>query len=202
MTSLDGLVVGDVVELQVGLSQVVKITHHADTRKVYDLVEVDSVGHRYFTNGVISHNCDEIAFIPNRVQEEFMASTAPALSATRGKMLITSTPNGSRDLFAKLWFGTGMDWDKKEYTYSRKNAAKNLFVPLFIPYWIDETKNNDEWITREKKTLDDPIKWRVEFECLVGDTLIDVYDTITDEYKTMTIERMFTQLMKESSITE
>ncbi len=39
--------------------------------------------------------------------------TAPALSATRGKMMITSTPNGSRDLFAKLWFNSGMEWDKK-----------------------------------------------------------------------------------------
>lgn len=141
--------------------------------------------------------CDEMAFIPNRVQNEFMAGTSPALSATRGKMIVTSTPNGSRDLFAKLWFGTGMEWDKKEYTYNRTNAHKNLFTPLFIPYWIDPTKNNDEWINREKKTLDDPIKWRVEFECLAEETEIDVYDEIEDVYKTISLEEMYNILLRD-----
>ena len=97
-----------------------------------------------------------------------MAGTAPALSATRGKMMITSTPNGSRDLFAKLWFNSGMEWDKKEYTYIRKNKAKNDFTPLFIPYWIDPTKNNDEWISREKRTLDNILKWKVNFAHNLG----------------------------------
>lgn len=140
---------------------------------------------------------DEMAFIPNRVQNEFMAGTAPALSATRGKMIVTSTPNGSRDLFAKLWFGSGMEWDKKEYTYVRKNKAKNLFTPLFIPYWIDPSKNNDEWIEREKKTLDDPIKWRVEFECLDKETMVDVYDEVEDVYKTISLDEMFKTLARD-----
>ena len=141
--------------------------------------------------------CDEIAFIPNRVQEEFMAGTAPALSATQGKMMITSTPNGSRDLFAKLWFGTGMEWDRREHTYVRKRAKKNLFTPLFVPYWIDETKNNDEWIQREKQTLADATKWKVEFECLGFDTEVEVYDEIEDEYKTITLDEMYKILLKD-----
>jgi phage terminase large subunit-like protein len=47
---------------------------------------------------------DEIAFISRRIQEEMWASLTPAL-ATGGKFIITSTPNGDSDLFARLWYG-------------------------------------------------------------------------------------------------
>lgn len=184
----------------VGEDKLLKVKSISDVKqeqKVYDLVEVESYGHQYFTNGIVSHNCDEMAFIPNRVQQEFMAGTAPALSSTNGKMIVTSTPNGSKDLFAKLWFGTGMEWDKKEYTYVLKNKTKNMFVPLFIPYWIDPTKNNDAWIEREKGTLDDAIKWRVEFECLGGETEIEVFDTISEEFKVLGIEEMYRILLRD-----
>jgi hypothetical protein len=197
MVELQHLKIFDAVKTKNGKAKVIKISEVKETQKVYDLVEVASTGHEYYTNGIVSHNCDEMAFIPNRVQNEFMAGTAPALSATRGKMIVTSTPNGSRDLFAKLWFGSGMEWDKKEYTYARTNPAKNLFSPLFVPYWIDPTKNNEEWINREKKTLDDPIKWRVEFECLGEDTQVEVYDEIEEVYKTITLDKMYSILAKD-----
>jgi len=190
MTSLANLEVDDIVQTIDGPAAVTNISEIKDVQLVYDLVEVKSTGHKYFTNNIISHNCDEIAFIPPRIQEEFMAGTAPSLSATKGKMLITSTPNGNRDLFAKLWFGTGMEWNKKEHSYVRKGKRKNLFTPLFVPFWIDETKNNDEWINREKKTLDSPTKWRVEFECLSGDTKVEVFDELTDEYKVMSLQEI------------
>lgn len=185
------LFVGDSLETDGDKTWITKISELKPQQKVYDLVEVKSYGHKYFTNGFVSSNCDEIAFIPPRIQEEFMAGTSPALSATKGKMLITSTPNGSRDLFAKLWTGTGMEWDKREFTYVRKNESRNAYAPLFVPYWIDETKNTDEWIAREKKSLDSPIKWRVEFECLGGNTELNVYDEIEDRYKILTIEDMY-----------
>lgn len=197
MLELQDLTIGSIVQTKSGTSLVEEISEVKDTQKVYDLVEVESTGHEYYTNDVVSHNCDEIAFIPNRVQEEFMAGTAPALSATRGKMMITSTPNGSRDLFAKLWFNSGMEWDKKEYTYNRKNKAKNDFTPLFVPYWIDPTKNNDEWIAREKRTLDDNVKWKVEFECLDKDTMVEVYDQIEDVYKVISLDEMNKILMRD-----
>ena len=198
MIEIQHLKVGDLIKTDNGFVCVEKISELKETQKVYDLIEVASDGHRYYTNNIVSHNCDEMAFIPNRVQNEFMAGTAPALSATRGKMIVTSTPNGSRDLFAKLWFGAGMAWDKKEYTYLRDNSAvKNLFTPLFIPYWIDPTKNNDEWINREKKTLDDPIKWRVEFECLSEDTTVDVYDEVEQVFKTIRLDDMYKILVRD-----
>lgn len=196
LIEMQDLMVHDTVISEDGTEIVESISEVQDEQKVYDLVEVAN-GHRYFTNGLVSKNCDEMAFIPTRIQSEFMAGTAPALSATRGKMIITSTPNGSRDLFAQLWFGSGMEWNKKEYTYEKINAAKNDFVPLFIPYWIDPTKNNDEWIKREKRTLADDVKWRIEFECLAGQTEVDVYDEIDQVYKSITLEEMYNQLLKD-----
>ena len=198
MLSLKELTVGILVVGKYNLIRVIKISHEKEKQKVYDLVEVECYNHQYYTNDIISHNCDEMAFIPNRIQNEFMAGTAPALSSTNGKMIVTSTPNGSKDLFAKLWFGTGMEWDKKDFTYLKKNASKNRFIPLFIPYWIDPTKNNDAWIAREKGTLDDILKWKVEFECLVGDTEIEVYDEIEDIFKIITLETMSKILMKDA----
>lgn len=197
MKQLDELIIGDELCTNKSWSKVVEISELKESQYVYDLVDVKSTEHEYYTNGIVSHNCDEMAFIPNRVQNEFMAGTAPALSATRGKMIVTSTPNGSRDLFAKLWFGSGMTWDKKEYTYVRTEPQKNLFTPLFIPYWIDPTKNNEEWINREKKTLDDPIKWRVEFECLSEDTNVDVFDEIDQVFKTISLDEMYKILARD-----
>lgn len=178
-------------------SKVVKDVISNKLQTVYDLVEVKSNYHQYFTNGLISHNCDEMAFIPNRIQTDFMAGTAPSLSATRGKMMITSTPNGSRDLFAKLWFGSGMEWDKKEYTYTRDKNAKNDFVPLFVPYWLDTDKVKPSWIKREKGTLDDPLKWKVEFECLAEETEVEVYDQVDNVYKVISLKEMNHQLIKD-----
>ena len=195
--SLEDLMVGDTLIGKEQTEIVASIEVNEERQEVFDLVEVESTDHQYFTNGLISHNCDEMAFIPNRIQDEFMAGTAPALSATRGKMIITSTPNGSRDLFAKLWFGSGMEWSKKEYTYERINEPKNDFIPLFVPYWIDPTKNNDEWISREKRTLADPVKWKVEFECLAEDTEVEVYDEIEEKYITITLGEMYKQLLKD-----
>jgi len=185
------------VETNEGMAMVGQISEVKDEQKVYDLVGIDSEDHSYYTNGVVSHNCDEMAFISPRIQQDFMAGTTPALSSTNGKMMVSSTPNGSKDLFAKLWFGAGMVWDKKEYTYLRKNKPKNLFTPLFVPYWIDPTKNNDEWIAREKKTIDDPIKFKVEFECLSDDTEVEVFDCVSGLYQTLTLDEIYKILLKD-----
>jgi len=73
---------------------------------VYDLYEVEN-NHLYYTNGVVSHNCslvyiDEGAFIPR--DQEFYTGTYPVISSGKqSKIIITSTPNGKRGLFYKLW---------------------------------------------------------------------------------------------------
>jgi len=45
---------------------------------------------------------DEISFINPRIQDGIWASIAPSLS-TGGKLILSTTPNGDTDLFARLW---------------------------------------------------------------------------------------------------
>lgn len=72
--------------------------------RVYDLLNVEKKN-QYYTNGLLSHNClyiDEAAFL--RDDMEFYESTYPTISSGKdSRIIITSTPNGARGLFHKLW---------------------------------------------------------------------------------------------------
>lgn len=120
---------------------------------VYDAYEVDET-HDYYTNGVISHNCnmlyiDETAFIPNTVAEAFFTSTFPTISSGKTtKILLSSTPLGYNH-FWRFW----------------NDAEKGLndFVPLFIPYW--EIPGRDaEWAAEQRRQLGE-LKYNQEVEC-------------------------------------
>ena len=47
---------------------------------------------------------DEFAFVKSNVEKEFWKSILPTLSAKGSKCIITSTPNGSSNKFAEIWF--------------------------------------------------------------------------------------------------
>ena len=187
--------VGDEILTEDGVEKIVKIEDSGE-EDVYDIVGVENK--KYYTNGLLSHNCDELAFVPPRIQEELMASILPALSSTKGKIMITSTPNGNKDLFSKIWFDSGMVWDPEEHTYLRLNPPKNNFEPLFIPFWIDPEKNTPEWIKNQKNDID-PIKWKVEYECLDGNTMIQVYDKENDEIMDISLMDLYNILEQEQN---
>lgn len=100
---------------------------------------------------------DEIAFINRRIQEEMWASLTPAL-ATGGKFIITSTPNGDSDLFARLWFGA--------------KSKQNSFYPLEFLWWRHPDRNK-EWYDDMAGKLG-PIKAKQELDCefLSSDALL------------------------------
>ena len=64
---------------------------------------------------------DEFAFIGSQdsadkslaLQQEFYAALTPALSATQGKLFITSTPMSETDLFYRIWNGSQKKVDDK-----------------------------------------------------------------------------------------
>jgi hypothetical protein len=58
---LSQLAPGDQVFTLSGFKQIVSIEDTGRTEPVYDLVEVDG-GHRYYTNGILSSNCQFISF--------------------------------------------------------------------------------------------------------------------------------------------
>jgi len=79
---------------------------------------------------------DEFAIIPSlQVQEEFFSSMLPAISRTKGKFIMSTTPLTDFDTFAKLWRGSqrqvddnGMDITKNHWIImSSKGYVKDEF---------------------------------------------------------------------------
>lgn len=111
--------------------------------------------------------CDELAFVKPHVQEEFWDSILPTIS-TGGAMIITSTPNGDSNLFARMWFtAIGKVPEERE---------DDAFIPLHVKW--DQPPGRDE---KFKRTMIDKLgerKWQQEFECLFissDHTLFDSY---------------------------
>lgn len=68
----------------------------------YDIVGVKN-NSRYYTNDILSHNCDEFAHLDNNLAEDFIASVFPTISSSQeSKLCIVSTPKGM-NAFHKMW---------------------------------------------------------------------------------------------------
>lgn len=108
--------------------------------------------HRFYQNGIMGHN-------------------------TGGAMIITSTPNGDSNLFARMWFtAIGKVPEERE---------EDAFIPLHVKW--DQPPGRDD---KFKRTMIDKLgerKWQQEFECVAGDTEVVVRDTRTGTVSTMTI---------------
>ena len=122
---------------------------------------------------------DEFAHVPTHLQNEFYASTYPAItSGQTTKVIITSTPLGL-NLFYKIWK------DAEE--------GNNDYVPFDI-HWSAVPGRDEEW----KKTTIQNIgeeRFRQEFECVFGDTYIELYDTVTKQTMKVRIEDVYEDLL-------
>lgn len=72
---LDELVPGDIVLSKSGPIQILTIVDTGKVQLVYDLVEVDG-GHRYYTNGVLSSNCEFIIYDETLINPIFLTEMA------------------------------------------------------------------------------------------------------------------------------
>jgi len=75
---------------------------------VYDIYNVEN--HIYLIdNQIVTHNClaiDEASFIREELLDPFWKSVYPIISSSKkAQILICSTPNGTGNLFHKLWSG-------------------------------------------------------------------------------------------------
>lgn len=91
---------------------------------------------------------DELGFVANNIAEEFWTSMTPTLS-TGGRSIITSTPNGDSNLFARLWRGA--------------EAGINGYHPIFVAW--DRPPGRDEAFKKEFIAKIGELKWAQEFEC-------------------------------------
>lgn len=115
---------------------------------------------------------DEFAFVPSSIANEFMQSVYPVITAgTKTKIIIVSTPNGM-NLFYKLW--------------TDAINKRNNYVPFEV-HWSQVPGRDDVWEEETRKNIGDH-NFDQEFNCVDGDTIIDIFDKETNEYHTLSIK--------------
>lgn len=111
---------------------------------------------------------DEFAFVQHNMAEDFFQSTYPVISSGKTtKVIIVSTPNGL-NMFYKMWT------DAVE--------KRSLYVPHDV-HWSQVPGRDQKWREETIRNTSEE-QFRVEFECVDGETLIEILDPTTNiEYK-------------------
>ena len=122
---------------------------------------------------------DELAFVPKRIQEEMWTSLAPTLS-TGGSCIVSSTPNGDDELFAELWRSA-------EFGTSESAVDGNGFKAVKVE-WDEHPDRDDSYRIKMSRKIGE-LKWRQEYECVSGDSMVCVEIDGIDRH--MTIEDLY-----------
>lgn len=103
--------------------------------KIISSATTKSASIGYTLNGILY--LDEFAHIEPSICDNFWRSVYPTLSSSKtAQLIISSTPNGVDNRFAKIWFGS-------------KNH-ENSFVNMRVDYW--QVPGHDEaWAAQQKK---------------------------------------------------
>lgn len=147
------LVIGSEIQGICGPVKIVDIQPTDKLETVYDLIEV-SGGNQYYTNGVISHNCnllfiDEAAIIPGKIAEDFYTAVYPTISSSKtSKIVMASTPLGF-NFFHRMW----------TEAVNGVNGYKTIHTK-----WYEVPDRDDAWFENEKKSLP-PQKFAQEVLC-------------------------------------
>lgn len=127
--------------------------------------------------------CDEFAFLPPGIAEEFITSSFPALSASgTSKLVLISTPYGMNH-FYKIWHDS--------------EQGLNDFVHVEGKW--QEIHADDDWFETQSKLLGDPVKVAQELECIVPETMVHVYNQKTKQKETIPIGTLYSRLQNASS---
>lgn len=160
-----------------GLQRVVSVSLKERSAELYDLVGVTK-GSRYYTNDILSHNCDEFAHLKPNLADEFIASVFPTLSSSESsKLIIISTPNGLNH-YHKLWV--------------EAQNGNNDFACV-EGNWKENPKRNQTWADKQRQKLGE-VKYRQEIECISGETSVSVRDTISGKIFSVSIEDLYSRL--------
>jgi hypothetical protein len=114
--------------------------------------------------------CDEFAFVPPNIADEFWTSISPTL-ATGGRAIITSTPNSDEDTFAVIWKEANKKFD--EFGNDQLTGVNGFFP--FTCHWNEHPDRNDEWAQLERGRIGEE-RFRREYNCeflVYDETLIN-----------------------------
>ena len=156
--ALRDLARGDLLDTETGSVSIVEI-RQVDADVVFDVVEVENEYHAfYINNGIVSKNCDEMAFVPPGKQKEFWTSIQPIIS-TGGSCIITSTPKNDEDQFAQIWKGANTP-DEFGNMFAG-GVGRNGFFPVLSPWW-EHPERDEKWAKPFRESLGEA-RFRQEF---------------------------------------
>ena len=103
---------------------------------------------------------DEFAFVPNHIAESFFASVYPTITSGQNtKVIIVSTPHGMNH-FYRMW-------------HDAENG-KNGYIFTDV-HWSEVPGRDSDWKAQTIANTSEQ-QFKVEFECLGGETLIEIQD--------------------------
>ena len=114
--------------------------------------------------------CDEFAFVPPNIAEEFWTSISPTL-ATGGRAIITSTPNSDEDTFAMIWKQAEDKYDE----YGNESDVGSNGFHSFIAHWSEHPDRDEAWKVEEVGRIGEE-RFRREYGCeflVFDETLIN-----------------------------
>jgi hypothetical protein len=114
--------------------------------------------------------CDEFAFVPPNIAEEFWTSISPTL-ATGGRAIITSTPNSDEDTFATIWKESNKKFD--EFGNEQELGINGFFS--FTCKWNEHPDRDENWARTEQGRIGEE-RFRREYNCeflVYDETLIN-----------------------------
>jgi hypothetical protein len=114
--------------------------------------------------------CDEFAFVPPNIADEFWTSISPTL-ATGGRAILTSTPNSDEDTFAIIWKEANKKFDEFG---NEQLIGINGFFP-FTCSWSEHPDRDEAWATTERGRIGEE-RFRREYNCeflVYDETLIN-----------------------------
>ena len=121
---------------------------------------------------------DEFAFVPNHIADSFFASVYPTITSGKStKVIIVSTPHGMNH-FYRLWHDA--------------ERGENQYKPTEV-HWSDVPGRDEVW---KEQTISNTSEsqFKIEFECVGGDTLVEVEkDDVISE---MRIEDLYNRMKR------
>ncbi len=119
---------------------------------------------------------DEFAFVPNHIADSFFASVYPTITSGQStKVIIVSTPHGMNH-FYRLWHDA--------------ERGKNEYNPTEV-HWSEVPGRDEKWKIQTIKNTSES-QFKIEFECVRGDTLVEVEkDDVISE---MRIEDLYNRM--------
>ena len=156
-----------------------RTTTNAIGSKITSLAAGKEAGRSFSATHLI---LDEAAF--QQYAEDIWQASSPALSRTRGRATIISTPKGRANLFAQIFeredhmgfttFNYGW-WDVPDYNpyYEQMIAAESATERK---QWIEKAKTG-EWYRINRAAASSDLKWRQEFEGAFDANIGSVFST-------------------------